>query len=663
MIKGWTIMNTDIINGLVTGTIQQSVRGPLRSANGPLRSAKMRNKQGQALVELALVLPLLLLTIMGIMEFGYIFFVYVNLSNAAREGTRYGIVSPWDYDGINTEVRDTIALVPPDNVSVEIWYDKGPGGLVFNSPQNVTIGDRVVVQLEHDVTPLTPLTEPLLGEQLHLSVRSNRTVQSVRIAAGGVPPQLPTPTTDPDATPTPDPFVATSTPDPDVTPTWTPTPESSPSPSPTPTPAPIIIAKPLYAGDTLVEGTAEPGETVTLLIVQTGYQQSGTVDANGNFVFDELLPLVAGYTVMVQGYGQEDLAVVQGTAPTPTPTLTPTPVPTGPYIVLAPACGDSNLQQIIVHGYNWPTDSSVKFVEVMWDGTSQGRVNYDNSGSFEISISVAVGSGSHTVEVNALAPNKSVLFTVSADFIRPCPAPPTPTPTPSTKPDLLVTELSLQDTPPLGTYQTLEFNVTVANQGLGDVTSLFWVDLFVDPVAGTPLSEQAGVDYVAINGLAAGSSTSFMMYVPDGVDATGDHGLVAMADTWDQVVETDEGNNVSTPLTITVTVDNPAPTPTPIPNIDPGTAGAIRGQTYIDGIVQGNVKIYVYDANGDEVKQVRSDLNGNYLISELPAGQYMVVGEMRMGNTLYRDQVGPVDVEASVTTVGVDLNLREVTSS
>ncbi|NBD36935.1 MAG: pilus assembly protein, partial [Chloroflexi bacterium] len=63
---------------------------------------KKRDRHGQGFVEFALILPVLLLIIVGIMEFGHLFIVYASLTNASREGTRYGIVSPTDYDGINT---------------------------------------------------------------------------------------------------------------------------------------------------------------------------------------------------------------------------------------------------------------------------------------------------------------------------------------------------------------------------------------------------------------------------------------------------------------------------------------------------------------------------------------------------------------------------------
>jgi len=48
----------------------------------------VKNNQGQTLVEFALVLPVLLLLIIGSMEFGLVINQYLVLAEAAREGAR-----------------------------------------------------------------------------------------------------------------------------------------------------------------------------------------------------------------------------------------------------------------------------------------------------------------------------------------------------------------------------------------------------------------------------------------------------------------------------------------------------------------------------------------------------------------------------------------------
>jgi len=47
-----------------------------------------RSERGAAAVEFALVLPLLLLLVCGIIEFSFVFNRYISVTNVAREGVR-----------------------------------------------------------------------------------------------------------------------------------------------------------------------------------------------------------------------------------------------------------------------------------------------------------------------------------------------------------------------------------------------------------------------------------------------------------------------------------------------------------------------------------------------------------------------------------------------
>lgn len=53
-----------------------------------LRRRPERNESGAAAVELALILPVLLTIVLGIIEFGYLFFVQASVSGAARDAVR-----------------------------------------------------------------------------------------------------------------------------------------------------------------------------------------------------------------------------------------------------------------------------------------------------------------------------------------------------------------------------------------------------------------------------------------------------------------------------------------------------------------------------------------------------------------------------------------------
>lgn len=61
----------------------------------PLLSEKKKN--GQGLLEFALVLPIILLLVFGIIEFARIFQAWLVISNAARFGVRYAVTGEYDY--------------------------------------------------------------------------------------------------------------------------------------------------------------------------------------------------------------------------------------------------------------------------------------------------------------------------------------------------------------------------------------------------------------------------------------------------------------------------------------------------------------------------------------------------------------------------------------
>lgn len=54
---------------------------------------KPNEQSGQSAVEFALVLPLLLILLLGIIEFGLVLYDKAVITNAAREGARAGIVA------------------------------------------------------------------------------------------------------------------------------------------------------------------------------------------------------------------------------------------------------------------------------------------------------------------------------------------------------------------------------------------------------------------------------------------------------------------------------------------------------------------------------------------------------------------------------------------
>lgn len=93
----------------------------------PRRSSSWKSESGQAVVEFALVLPVLLLLILGLVEFARAWNTQQVLTDAAREALRSSVVSnpEFTYDALLGQIRQALARasLDPENaqVSVDGW--------------------------------------------------------------------------------------------------------------------------------------------------------------------------------------------------------------------------------------------------------------------------------------------------------------------------------------------------------------------------------------------------------------------------------------------------------------------------------------------------------------------------------------------------------------
>lgn len=110
--------------------------------------------KGQALIEMALLLPFLLVLIVGALEFGRLFFTQIVITNAAREGAYYLATHSSDYDsGTGNAPNTTLAAEMEANNS-------GVSDITVSvTPNNCcTLGlYSVEVTVETDVDDLTIL--------------------------------------------------------------------------------------------------------------------------------------------------------------------------------------------------------------------------------------------------------------------------------------------------------------------------------------------------------------------------------------------------------------------------------------------------------------------------------------------------------------------------
>jgi len=84
---------------------------------------KGRRARGSALAEFAVISPLLITILLGIVEFGYLYMLRQSMTNAAREGCRVGILS----SSTSAEVTERVsALMAPTGVSIyTMTYTEG----------------------------------------------------------------------------------------------------------------------------------------------------------------------------------------------------------------------------------------------------------------------------------------------------------------------------------------------------------------------------------------------------------------------------------------------------------------------------------------------------------------------------------------------------------
>lgn len=95
----------------------------------------LKNQKGAALVELAIILPILLLIVFGIFEFGRAMFIINTLNNAAREGARRAAVSPAP---INIDAFVTSGI-PFDTTGLVVTTSNTSPGPGSGAPVTVTV--------------------------------------------------------------------------------------------------------------------------------------------------------------------------------------------------------------------------------------------------------------------------------------------------------------------------------------------------------------------------------------------------------------------------------------------------------------------------------------------------------------------------------------------
>lgn len=111
---------------------------------------KYRNEKGQSLVEFALILPILLIIVFGIIDFGWLFYNQSSLNNCAREGARFAVVNASQITAEQMITDHVLAVSPPSiktgMVVTVVWSDTA-----------TRLQGDVTVSVKTSVKILTPL--------------------------------------------------------------------------------------------------------------------------------------------------------------------------------------------------------------------------------------------------------------------------------------------------------------------------------------------------------------------------------------------------------------------------------------------------------------------------------------------------------------------------
>ncbi|MEH7094847.1 TadE/TadG family type IV pilus assembly protein [Neobacillus vireti] len=110
----------------------------------------LKQEEGQSMVEFAMIVPIFLLMVAGMINIGIILFHYLNLNMTAQEASRLAGLGKTDTE-ISTYVKDHTTLTKFDKMSVTV------------SPTVRKSGDYVTVTLSYPIAEITPIFDKLLS--------------------------------------------------------------------------------------------------------------------------------------------------------------------------------------------------------------------------------------------------------------------------------------------------------------------------------------------------------------------------------------------------------------------------------------------------------------------------------------------------------------------
>ncbi|MEA2537362.1 MAG: hypothetical protein QOF11_1596 [Chloroflexota bacterium] len=209
----------------------------MRLLNSLLERRRRRPRsRGQSIVELALILPVLMLLVAATLDLGRMFYSQITITNAAREGAYEAAYSPASFQAnapCNATLNRVMCRVLSEAKGSFVEVQKADVTLACTPSCAKGIGNNVKVTVLGHFSLITPLMAPFFGGS-NVTLTSTASAQIITDPplAAAAPTATPTPTQSPSPSPSPSPPPA---------PTGAPPRAPTASPTPTPTPVPCLL--------------------------------------------------------------------------------------------------------------------------------------------------------------------------------------------------------------------------------------------------------------------------------------------------------------------------------------------------------------------------------------------------------------------------------------
>src|SRR5262245_30706413 len=144
----------------------------------PNKRAQRRHRErslAQGLTEFALILPVLILAMLIVLDFGRLFMSYVTLTNATRVAANFGAVAPGNFTGTpDTTTYDATLLRETTGLACDLQADtSGNNPPIPTFPNGTGLNGKSVATMTCNFSFLTPLISGIFGGHGYIPITAS----------------------------------------------------------------------------------------------------------------------------------------------------------------------------------------------------------------------------------------------------------------------------------------------------------------------------------------------------------------------------------------------------------------------------------------------------------------------------------------------------------